>query len=52
VFDWTPRGTSAAPYDAAFEDGYAYDAEPKLVRARPARRAAADGPLDVTVGSA
>jgi len=52
VFDRTPRATSAAPCDAAFEDGYAYDAEPKLVRARLALRAAADGPLDVTVGSA
>jgi hypothetical protein len=52
VFDWTLRATSAAPYDVAFEDGYASDAEPKLVRARLALRAAADGPLDVTVGPA
>jgi hypothetical protein len=52
VLDWTPRATSAAPYDAPFEHGYAYNAEPKLASARLALRAAADGPLDVTVGPA
>jgi hypothetical protein len=47
-FNATAGGRFA--YDVAFEAGYASDAEPKLVRARLALRAAADGPLDVTVG--
>jgi hypothetical protein len=36
----------------AFEDGYASGAEPALVRARLRLRAAADGPLAVTVATA
>jgi hypothetical protein len=34
----------------AFERRYASGAAPKLVRARLSLRAAADGPLDVTIG--
>jgi hypothetical protein len=36
----------------AFEHGYASAAEPKLVRARMTLRAAAAGPIDVTVAPA
>jgi hypothetical protein len=52
VFDGTLRATSAALDGVAFEDGYASDAEPKLVRARLTLRAAAAGPVDVTVAPA
>jgi hypothetical protein len=50
VFDGSLRATSTALDDVSFESRYASDAVPKLVRARLALRAAADGPLDVTTG--
>jgi hypothetical protein len=50
VFDGALRATSTALDDVSFESRYASDAVPKLVRARLALRAAADGPLDVTTG--
>ena len=52
VFDASLRATSAALDGVAFEHGYASDAEPKLVRARMTLRAAAAGPIDVTVAPA
>jgi hypothetical protein len=52
VFDGTLRASSDALQEVAFGEGYASGAEPALVRARLALRAAADGPLDVTVGPA
>jgi hypothetical protein len=52
VSDGTLRTASDALHGVVFEDGYASDAEPKLIRARLDLRAAADGPLAVTVGPA
>ena len=52
VFDATLRASSDALQSVAFEDGYASDAEPKLVRARMTLRAAAAGPLNVIVAPA
>ena len=50
VFDGALRATSPALQSVAFERRYASGAAPKLVRARLSLRAAADGPLDVTIG--
>jgi hypothetical protein len=52
VADGALRAASDALHGVAFERGYASDAEPKLVRARLDLRAAADGPLEVSVGPA
>jgi hypothetical protein len=52
VFDATLRAGSDALQSVAFDHGYASDAEPKLVRARLTLRAAASGPVDVTVAPA
>ena len=52
VADATLAVESDALTGATFEDGYASGAEPRLVRARLALRAAADGPLSVRLRSA